>query len=86
MASTCDVYKGGNKLGSGTCAAGSATISSYTAFNAGLGNDIARVCGRRNVQIVVTQAGTHVGRSWNTRVLTEGASLTLMDACPFVGA
>ena len=79
MASTCDVYKNGILLGAGTCAAGSATISSYTA-------NASRVCARRNVQIVVTQAGTHVGRSWNTRVLTESSSLTLVDACPFVGA
>lgn len=87
MASTCDVYKNGVKLGSGTCAAGSATISSYDDFNAGLAGDIDRIAGRRNVQIVITQAGTHVGRSWATYCSAEGVnSLTLKDACPFVGA
>lgn len=87
MASTCDVYKNGIILGSGTCADGSATISSYNDFNAGLAGDIDRIANRRNVQIVVTQAGTHVGRSWNTYVITETANaLTLSRACPFVGA
>lgn len=87
MASTCDVYKNGLKLGTGTCAAASATISSYDDFNAGLALDIDRVAGRRNVQIVVTQAGTHVGRVWRTLCTAEGAnSLTLVDKCPFVGA
>ena len=87
MASTCDIYKGGIKLGSGTCAAGSTDISSYTANNSGgLANDVSRVCARKNVTVVVTQAGTHVGRSWRTRVLTEGATTVLKDACPFVGA
>lgn len=87
MASTCDVYKGGIKLGSGSCAAASATISSYTANNSGgLGGDVNRVANRRNVTIVVTEAGTHAGRSWNARVLTEGATLTLSEVCPFVGA
>ena len=87
MASTCDVYKNGLKLGTGSCEGGSATISSYDDFNAGLAGDIDRIAGRRNVQIVVTQAGTHIGRTWNTYCSAEGASsLTLRDACPFVGA
>lgn len=88
MASTCDVYKNGIKIGSGTCSGGSATISSYDDFNAGLAGDIDRIASRRNVQIVITQAGTHVGRTWNTYVSLETAdtSLTLRDACPFVGA
>jgi hypothetical protein len=87
MASTCDVYKNGIKLGTGSCADGSATISSYDDFNAGLGGDIDRIAHRRNVQIVVTQAGTHVGRTWNTYVITETANaLTLRDVCPYVGA
>jgi hypothetical protein len=87
MASTCDVYKNGIKLGTGTCTADSATISSYDDFNAGQANDVDRIAHRRNVQIVVTQAGTHVGRVWNTLVLNEAAdALTLRDPCPFVGA
>lgn len=87
MASTCDVYKNGVKLGSGTCEDGSATISSYDDFNGGLAGDIDRIAGRRNVQIVITQAGTHEGRTWATYCSAEGAStLTLKDVCPFVGA
>ena len=87
MASTCDVYKNGIKLGTGSCAGGSATISSYDDFNAGLAGDLDRIASRRNVQIVVTEAGTHLGRSWNTNVLTEtGSALTLRDVCPFVAA
>lgn len=87
MASTCDVYKNGIKLGTGSCAAGSATISSYDDRNDGLANDIDFIAHRRNVQIVITQDGTHKGRQWNTFVLDEGAnSLTLRDPCPYVGA
>ena len=87
MASSCDIYKGGIILGSGTCAAGSASITSYTANNSGgLANDKNRTCARKNVIVVVTQNGTHKGRSWRTRVLTEGSTTVLADACPFVGA
>ena len=87
MASTCDVYKGGIKLGSGTCSDGSVSITSYTANDSGgLAGDIARVASRRNVAVVITQAGTHVGRSWRTNMLVQGATCTLRDACPFVGA
>lgn len=87
MASTCDVYKNGIKLGTGSCAADSATISSYDDFNAGDSGDLDRIAHRRNVQIVVTQAGTHVGRTWNTYVIAETSNaLTLRDPCPFVGA
>lgn len=81
MASTVKVMKGGIELGSGSAAADSETISSYTATNS-------RPTGQgRNVQVLVTQAGTHVGRVWRTRVIADGgSSLTLKDACPFVGA
>ena len=87
MASTCDVYKNGIKLGTGSCAGGSATISSYDDFNGGLANDLDRIAHRRNVQIVVTQAGVYLGRTWNTYVINEAAdALTLRDACPFGNA
>jgi hypothetical protein len=41
-----------------------------------------------HVTVHVTQAGTHVGRTWYTRVLSDNGAgtLTLVDACPFVGA
>ena len=87
MASTCDVYKNGTKLGTGSCTGASATISSYDDFNAGLSADIDRIAHRRNVQIVVTQAGVYTGRTWNTYVISEAAdALTLRDACPFADA
>jgi len=86
MASTCDFYKHGIKLGSGTCSAGSASITSYTAYNPGLANDVARTCARKNIKVVITQAGSNNGRSWEARVLSEGATCTLSAACPFVGA
>ena len=79
MASTCDFYKHGIKLGSGTCSDGSTSVTSYTA-------NLSRTCARKNVQIVVTQAGTHAGRSWNARVLSEGSTCTLSAPCPYVGA
>ena len=87
MASTCDFYKGSIKLGSGTCAGGSTSVTSYTANNSGgLGGDVARVCARKNVQIVVTQAGVYAGMKWHARVLTEGSTCTLSEPCPFTNA
>lgn len=79
MASTCNVYKGVTLLGSGSCAAASVTISSWSA-------NLSRSALRRNVTVVVTEAGTHTGRSWNTYCSAQAATLTLRDACPFVGA
>lgn len=81
MASTIKVFKGGIELGSGSASAASASITSYTATNS------RRTGTGRNVQVLITQAGTNVGRSWNTRVVNDGGStLTLADNCPFVGA
>lgn len=79
MASTCDFYKGSSKLGSGTCAAGSASVTSYTAH-------LSRTCARKNIRVVITQAGTHAGRHWDARVLAEGSTCTLSAPCPYVGA
>lgn len=76
MAVTVDVYKGPNKLGSGTCTNGSTSMTSYTG--------IAPISGR-NVQIAVTAAvSSTIGQSFQTRVVTDGgATLTLKDPCPF---
>ena len=82
MATACAVYKGGVKLGTGTAAAGSVTISSYTATS---GLSAHAVALRRNVEIQMT-AGDNVGKSWRARCTAEGATLTLDKACPFVGA
>lgn len=79
MASTCALYKHGIQLGTGSCSAASASITSYSGTAPRDG---------RNVQVVVTQAGTHAGRSWAARVLSGsgGATLTLSEKCPYVGA
>jgi hypothetical protein len=41
-----------------------------------------------HVTVHVTQAGTHVGRSWYTKIVddNQAGTLTLRDACPYVGA
>jgi len=86
MASACGIYKHGILKGTGSCAAGSASITSFTKIaETGSRN---RECVRQNVQIVVTEAGTHTGRSWNARVLTDNGAgtLTLSEPCPYVGA
>ena len=79
MASTCDIYKGLIKLGSGSCAAGSTSITSYSGTAP---NNL------RNVQVTLTQAGTNAGAVWNTSVQSGSGTSTLVlkDACPFVGA
>lgn len=79
MASTCDIYKGPIKLGSGSCEAASASITSYSGAAPGPG---------RNVRVVVTESGTHAGRHWNARI-TAGSgtsTLTISEKCPYVGA
>lgn len=85
MASTIEIYKGPVKLGSGSASDGSATISSFTSAVAAPYSVIGR---NRFVCVLVTQAGTHVGRSWWTRVIADNGSnqLTLRDPCPYVGA
>lgn len=79
MASTCSVYKHGILLGTGSVSAGSASLTSYSGTAPRNG---------RNVNVVVTQAGTHAGRSFAARILSGSGSstLTLSEKCPFVGA
>lgn len=79
MASTCAIYKHGVLLGTGSCAAASASISSYSGTAPGPGH---------NVNVVVTEAGTHKGRSWQARVSggSGTSTLTLSEKCPYVGA
>jgi hypothetical protein len=84
MASTCDVYKNGIKIGAGSVAAGSTSLTSWVPTS---GASLPAVA-RRNVRVQITQAGTNVGRSFNTQILTDNGAgtLTMRDACPFVGA
>lgn len=79
MASTCSLYKHGILLGTGSCEADSASITSYSGTAPGPG---------RNIRVVVTEAGTHAGRSWRARIKAGSgtATLTIDAACPYVGA
>lgn len=96
MASTVDLYVGPIKIGAGSAAAGSASISSYTdtsgiaaAWKASVSTQSSGAGFDRHphVTVHVTQAGTHVGRSWYTKITADNGSgtLTLRDAAPFVG-
>lgn len=71
MAYNVDVYKGVNKIGSGSMTNGSPTVSSYTA-------NASRVTGSgRNVLITCT-SGNNVGATVAVQVVTDGGStLTL---------
>lgn len=79
MASTCAIYKDNRLLGTGSCAAASASITSYSGKAPGP---------RRNVRVMVTEAGTHKGRSWSARISggSGTSTLTLSAKCPYVGA
>jgi len=83
MASTCDIYKDRIKLGSGSCSAASTSITSFSAASGARA-----IVNGKNLTVVVTQAGTHAGRAWNTKVVSGGGTSTLVlkDACPYVGA
>jgi hypothetical protein len=77
MAVTVDIYKGPNKLGSGTCTNGSASMTSYSGT--------APINGR-NVQIAVTAAvSSPVGSNFRTTIVSGSgtSTLTLKDPCPF---
>jgi len=81
MTTACAVYKNGLKLGTGTVAEGSATVSSWSPIT-GAPDEF-----RKNVQVQITGAGAWQGQHFETRVLVDGGTtLTLKDKCPFVGA
>lgn len=82
MTTSVAVYKHGIKLGTGSVADGSANITGWTAV-AGL-----PPIARRNVQVSVTQAGVHVSKTFNTRIIADNGAgqLTMADKCPHVGA
>jgi hypothetical protein len=72
---TVSIYKQGLLLGTG----GNATTTSVTTYaGTAPGNG-------RNIQVVITQAGTMVGKSYNTRVMSGSgtATLTMKDAIPY---
>ena len=82
MASTCDIYKGGIKLGSGVIAEDLFTVTSWVPLVS-----TARI-NSRNIRVTCTQAGTHAGRTFNTRITDDNGSgtLTMRNRCHFVGA
>jgi hypothetical protein len=79
MASTCSVYKSNQLLGTGSVAAGTTALGSYSGTAPTNG---------RNVVVTITQAGTHAGKSFLTRIQSGSgtADLVMKDATPFVGA
>lgn len=86
MASTCTINKGSRQIGTGSVTGGSTSVSSfsqtdnvYTAKISGFG---------RHVTVCITQAGTHLGRTFNTRIVSDdgAGNVVLQDAVPFVGA
>lgn len=87
MASTCKVMKGSRQIGTGSVADGSKSLTSFTLTDAVYDTTVHGVFGR-NVVICITQAGDHLARTWRTRIVSDNGSgtLTLLDACPFVGA
>jgi hypothetical protein len=87
MASTCQIYKGGILLGAGSCADGTATISSWVPQSFGASGPVP-VLVNRNVAVTVTEVGTHTGRTYKARILADdgGGNLTMSEKCPFVGA
>lgn len=82
MVSSVTVYKYGIKLGTGSVADGSPSITGWVP-DAGLPPIF-----RRNVQVLVTQAGANVSKTFNTRILADdgAGTLTMADKCPCVGA
>jgi hypothetical protein len=86
MASTISIYRGPILIGTASVSANGHPNTFTAAAGAGTGT-IHAVLGKR-IGIVVTQAGTHIGRSYFTRcTANDGAgNLTMQDKCPFVGA
>lgn len=87
MASTCTINKGSRQIGTGSVSAASKNVSSFVQTDDVYTTKCEGVFGR-NVTVTITQAGTHLGRSFNTRIETDdgAGNLTLRDACPFVGS
>lgn len=81
MTLAVDVYRNGIKFGSGTATTGSTSITGYAET---LSRHLALVR-IPHVEITVTAAGVHTGRTWNTEILVDGgATLTVLDPCPFI--
>lgn len=82
MATACTVWDEGIKVGTGTIAAGDATILSWSK-ESGFWPDVFR----KNVQVQITGAGAWQGRTFNARILEDNTTeLEMNVTCPFVGA
>ena len=82
MATACSLYDEGLLMGTGTIADGSPTVSGWTQDSGWT-----RAVERKNIQVQITGAGDWQGRSYQTRITADnGATLTLLHDCPFVGA
>lgn len=83
--STCDVYKGPIKLGSGSIEGAATSITSYTSTDAKRNTMASKGFGENwmNVKVVITSS-THTGYSFDTRIVTDGTTtLTIADANPY---
>ena len=62
-------------------------LTSFTLTNAVLNAQAQNVFGR-HVTICITQAGSLAGYTYSTKIFSDNGSgtLTMLDACPFVGA
>lgn len=74
MTVACDVYKNGNKLGSGTATNNNATISAFTTAS---GNVVGP---GRNVQVTFTTGNVNVGNTVCQRVLTDSITSLVLDS------
>jgi len=70
-------------LGTGSVSGGGSTLSSFVKASG-----VSRALLRTNLHVTVTQAGTHSGRSFYTRITADdgAGNLTLAHAVPWVGA
>lgn len=86
MASTCTIHKGTRQIGTGSVSAASKTVSSFVLTDKMYGTNINGF--GRKVTVTITQAGMHLGRSFQTRIASDNGSgtLVLRDATPFIGA
>lgn len=87
MASTCTVNKGTRQIGTGSVSDGSKSLTGFTLTDS-VYNTTENGAFGRHVTICITQSGTHQARSYNTAIVTDNGAgtLTMLDACPFIGA
>lgn len=86
MASTCTISKGTRQIGTGSVSGGSANVTSFVLKDK-VYNTTINGFGRK-VTVTITQAGTHLGRSFQTRILSDNGAgtIVLRHPCPFVGS